>query len=144
MQPFRFPLEKVLNWYRTQYQIEEARLAECAALLNATSQSIAALRAERAATEHELIALATISARELAALEVFRLYSKKRESELQVEWQRLEQTTNDQRLKTLQAQCRVKLLGKLRERAQSTHTYAENRELESLASETYIARWSHR
>jgi flagellar export protein FliJ len=144
MQTFRFRLEKVLEWYTRQYELEERKLTVCLAALAEAKASIASLLAERLTIESDLLSLSAIPAHDLAALSLYRLGAKRRELELNVVRNRREAEVEAQRVKLQAAERRVRLLEKLRERRVAEYTYAETRELEELASDAYFAKWAAR
>jgi hypothetical protein len=142
MQNFRFRLAKVSEWYTRLYQEEERRFTAFLAALVEARKAIAAHQAERLAIERDMQSRATIPARELVALNLYRLGARKREAELNVVRQRCESEVEAQRVKLRAAERRVRLLEKLRDRRLAEHTYAETRELEELASDAYFAKWA--
>jgi flagellar export protein FliJ len=144
MQRFRFRLDRVLEWRRKEYRVEETRLAACVALVHATEQRIERLRAERASIERELLLRSAIPAADFLNLGRYRLRAAKEEIELAEERRRHLLATAEQRVRVQKAQQRVKLLEKMRERRLDEHTAAANHELESLAAEAYLAHWSQR
>lgn len=144
MQAFHFRLEKVLDWYRRQHELEERRFAACLAALAETQRAIAALQAERLEVEREVLSRTSIAARELAALVFYRLRVKKRELELNETRTRCEAGVREQRARLQAAERRVRLVEKLRERRLSDHDYAEARELEELAADAYFSKWATR
>lgn len=144
MQSFRFRLEKVLEWYTRQYEKEEQRLAVCLAALAEAKMAIAALLAERLTIERDMLSMTTISARDLAALSLYRLGAKKREFELNATRDRCEAETEAQRVRLRAVERKVRMLEKLRERRVAEYTYAETRELDELASDAYFAKWAAR
>jgi flagellar biosynthesis chaperone FliJ len=144
MKSFRFRLEKVLEWYTRQYELEERRLAVCLAAVEETKQAIAALLAERVSIERDLLARKAIPAQEFAALGLYRLGVRKREIDLNDVRGRREAEADAQRAKVQAAKRRVSLLEKLRERRLAEYSYAETRELEELASDAFFAKWAAR
>jgi len=144
MQTFRFRLEKVLEWYTRQYELEERKLTVCLAALAESKAAIASLLAERLTIERDVLALPAIPARDLAALSLYRLGAKKRELELSVIREQREAEVESQRAKLQIAERKVRLLEKLRERRVAEYTYAETKELEELASDAYFAKWAAR
>jgi flagellar biosynthesis chaperone FliJ len=131
----------VLEWYRQQCEIEEARLANYIAAVHAVLESIARLEAEREAINRELIGRSSIAARELVALGLYRLSATQRAAQLEQERAQLQSAVEQQRTKVQAARRRLRLVEKLRERRLAEHTYAEDRELESLAAESFLAKW---
>jgi len=86
-----------------------------------------------------LIKSSDIQAFELAALGSFCRQAKKRETQLREHWQMKQKSLEDQRKVVLAAQRRLRLVEKLRDRRLEEHRYEEARELEELASESYLA-----
>jgi len=142
MRSFRFRLDRVLEWYRKKRRMEESRLAACLDLVRGVESRIALLAAERAAIERELLARAAIPAADFANLGRYRLRANKEELELQVERRRRLTEADEQRARVRRAQQRVKLVEKMRERRLEEYTAAAGRELENLAAEAFLARWS--
>jgi hypothetical protein len=144
MQTFRFRLEKVLEWYTRQYELEERRLTVCLTALAEAKVAIAALLAERVAIEQDILSRTRIAAHELAALSLYRIGAKKRELELNAVRDRCAADVEAQRIKLRVAERKVRLLEKLRERRVAEYTYAETRELEELAQDAYFSKWAAR
>jgi flagellar export protein FliJ len=142
MTGFRFRLDRVLEWRRKEYQIEESRLAACRASLNTLTENIARLQAERLAIGREFAGRSSVLSPDLNTLGPYRLGAKK----LELEWNQdrlLRQAAVTTQLAKVQtAQRRVKLLENLRERRKTEFVYAESRELESVAAEAYLSKWS--
>jgi flagellar biosynthesis chaperone FliJ len=144
MAAFRFRLERVLDWYGKELRVEQGRLGLCLSALRTVQDSLLRLDAERTAVERELIAQLSIPGCEFAALGLYRLRVRKHELELVEDRGRREQAVREQTGKVQQAQRKVRLLEKLRERRVAEHLYAEDRELENLAADAYLARWATR
>jgi hypothetical protein len=141
MRSFQFRLERVLGWYGNQFQIEHAKLATAMAALHAIQQNIARFHAECLAVERDIIGRRDIAARDFQALGLYRLRARQLQQELNQQLQRREQTVRDQMQKVQEAQRRLRLLEKLRERRLAEHRYIEDKELETLASEAFLAKW---
>jgi flagellar biosynthesis chaperone FliJ len=142
MQRFQFRLERVLEWRRKKYQMEENRLMACLSLVRATERKIEQLRAERTSIDRELLARSAIPAADLRDLGHYHLRVSKEESELAEERRQRVQSAAEQRARVQQAQQKVKLLEKMRERRLEEHTLLAGRELEQAAAEGHLARWS--
>jgi len=142
MAGFRFRLESVLEWYRKQCELEKDRLAACLASLNGARESRLRLETERDAIERDVISQSAVAASDLVALGLYRLRARKRHLELSEEIRGLERAAAEQSAKYVAAQRREKLMEQLRERRRLEHVYAENRELESMAGESYLAQWT--
>jgi flagellar biosynthesis chaperone FliJ len=142
MKTFRFRLEKVLEWYTRQYELEERRLTILLAALADARTAIASLAAERLSIESDMVSRKAIPACDFVALGLYRLGARKREVELNVVRERCEGEVAAQRLKLREAERRVRLLEKLRQRRVAEYVYAESRELEELASDAFFAKWA--
>ena len=142
MEQFRFVLSRVLEWYEKEFQLEENRLADCQQALSKSQQSLEQVRALRLHTEQALIGSSSIAASDLRALEQFRRRSLNDEKRLHAECDAC-QTKLQAKIKAVKlAQRKVRLLEKVRERRQTEHTYAVNRELEHLAADSYLAKFN--
>ncbi|HUP04098.1 MAG TPA: hypothetical protein VMU19_08915 [Bryobacteraceae bacterium] len=141
MQRFQFRLERVLEWRRKKCRMEENRLSSCLAQVRETEAKIERLRAERAAIECEFLAKTAIGAPELLSLDRYRSRAKQDERLMVEERGRRELAVSEQRNRVRQAQQRVKLLEKMRERRLEEYTAEAARELEAVAAESYLARW---
>jgi len=140
MRSFKFSLERVLDWYGNQFQLEQARLATAMASLHAIQQNIARFHAECLSVERDIIGRRDIPGRDFPALGLYRLRARKLEHEFTRELQRREQAMRDQMQRVQEAQRRVRLIEKLRERRQAEHRYLEEKEIEALAAEAFLAR----
>jgi regulator of protease activity HflC (stomatin/prohibitin superfamily) len=141
MRSFKFRLERVLDWYGNQFQLEQARLATAMVSLHAIQHSIARFHAECLSVERDIIGRRDIPGRDFPALGLYRLRARKLEHEFSQELQRREQAMRDQMQRVQEAQRRVRLVEKLRERRQAEHRYLEEKEIETLAAEAFLARW---
>ena len=144
MQTFRFRLEKVLEWYTRQYELEERCLTACLSSLADAKAAIASLLAERLSIERDILARKAIPAPDFVALGLYRIGARKRELELNEVRERCQADVEAQRLKLRAAERRVRLVEKLRERRLAEYTYAETRELEELASDAFFSKWATR
>lgn len=142
MQRFQFRLDRVLDWRRKQCGMEESRLATCLALVHDTDRKIGALRAERAAINRELLIRPAIPAADFLNLGRYRIRAGKQELELEDERGQRLQSAAEQRTRVQQAQQRVKLLEKMRDRRLAEYSVAAGRELEEAAAEAFLVRWS--
>jgi|HubBroStandDraft_1064217.scaffolds.fasta_scaffold204283_2 flagellar export protein FliJ len=142
MQRFQFRLDRVLDWRRKQCGIEESRLAACLALVHETDRKIEGLRAERAAIDREVLTRPAIPAVDFLNLGRYRIRAGKEELELGEERRQRLQSTAEQRTRVQQAQQRVKLLEKMRDRRLAEYSAAASKELEEASAEAFLVRWS--
>jgi hypothetical protein len=141
MGPFRFRLDRVLQWYEKQLHLEENRLADCHVALSQAQRVLAEVRAARTQVEQTLIHSPSMAGGDLRALEQFRHGSLTDEKRLNAECDASQRKLEAQLEVVKLAQRKVRLLEKLRERRQMEHTYAANHELEQLAADTYLAKF---
>lgn len=144
MAKFRFHLDRVLDWYRKEFQLEANRLALCVSQCQENEQRIDRLRADLLATERAVISQPTVNARELAALTPYRLRSKEEELNLIALSHKLEEALASQKDRYQAADRRVRLMEKLRERRLTEHQTAEALELENAASDSFLAGYARR
>jgi flagellar export protein FliJ len=141
MKAFQFRLDRVLDWYGNLYKIEQTRLASVMTALHAIQQTIARFQAECLSVERDIIGRSDIPASDFAALGLYRLRARKLEQDFTQELQRRDKAVRDQMRRVQEAQRRLRLMEKLRERRLAEHHYHENKELEELAAEAFLAKW---
>jgi hypothetical protein len=144
MKSFRFPLERALDWRRTELQLAEARLQQQLAALAGLDRDRAELAALGARTEQAVREFNPLAGRDLTALGSFRLLIKVREKELAARRVECQRELAARQAGLLEARRRCRLLERLQERRRAEWQQARDRELEALASDSYLARWSRR
>ena len=138
--PFRFRLEKVLEWQQARSDLEESKLKQLNATLEKLIQSLAMLRATRTAAELEVRALDTLRGADLAALSSYRTYLEHCESSLIREHDSCRQRRDQQRDIWAETHRRLRLLEKLKARRLAAFEFESNRELEKVAAELFLIR----
>lgn len=141
MKPFRFSLERVLEWRREELEKEETALRALSAERERLQARRRMIEESLEAEQRALIRSASVSSQTLAALESWKGWVRAEIRRLDHHAQELERRITTQRLRVLEAQRRVKLLERLREKARRRWTAEWNRELENFAAEAYLARW---
>jgi len=141
---FHFPLERVLGWRRTQLEVEEAKFKHESAALAELDRLRAELEASGIKAELQVREWDPVTGRDLAALGDFRLRVKAREAEIAVGRAAQVRKLSAQEGAMLEARRRCRLLERLKERRSGEWQAAANREVEELASESYIAQWNRR
>jgi hypothetical protein len=144
MSAFRFSLEKALEWRRKQLELDEARYKQCVAAVAKLDVARAALAAEGGRAQTEVRQWSQVIGRDLAALDSFRLGIKKKEGEIDLRRMECVREAAEQQTRMLEARRRARLLERLKERRRAEWQSAEDRELEKLASESFLAQWSRR
>jgi hypothetical protein len=142
MNAFRFRLERVLEWCRTELELEENKFRREAAALAELDRVWAEWEAAGIKAELQVRQSRTITGRELAALGNFRLLVRSREAGIARQRAERVKSLAVQRAALLEAQRRCRLLERLRERRLEEWRLAGNKEIEELASETYLAQWT--
>lgn len=142
MGPFRFRLAKVLHWRDSQCQIEQSRLAAAHAALNQKDQELRQLLAAQIRAERALLARPSIPAGELQALEECRRRDQARQTQLRQALQQCQRQLDLQIERFTAARAKLQVLEKLREHRLAEHADQVNRELEQLATETYLAKYA--
>ena len=136
---FRFPLDKVLDWRRTQLELEESNFKRERAAVVQLDRLRAEWEASGIKAEVQVRQWSPVTSEDLAALGAFRRRVKTQEAEIA--------TRRAERLKALavreaammEARRRCRLLEKLKERRWDEWRAGESREIEELASESYLA-----
>jgi hypothetical protein len=141
---FQFHLQRVLDWRRTQLEIEEAKLRQATASVAAADRARAEVEAAANQTEVEVRRWDPVAGRDLQALGDYRLHARSQEQALAARCEECAREAAAQQARMLEARRRCRLLERLRERRLAEWKVAEDRELDSLASESYLAQWSAR
>jgi hypothetical protein len=141
MKAFRFPLDKVLAWRRTQLDLEDARFRQCVAALVAFDRARAELEASAVAADLEVRRSASIAGADLAALDEFHRHVRSEEQILAGRRAERVRELAAQEAAMLEARRRCRLMERLRERRLAEWKVENDRELEQVAAESYLARW---
>jgi flagellar export protein FliJ len=144
MTNFHFSLQKALDLRRLQLELQEAKFQQQAAVLVELDRVREAMHASRAIAEDHVRAGGSAQGCDLAALGAFRSHVQSKEKDLAQRRVEGEKKLEECRNAMLEARRRCRLLEKLKERRKADWTVALNRELEELASESYLAQWNRR
>ncbi len=144
MQPFRFSLDRVLSWRRTQLGLEEARFKQEIAAMAEIDRLRAEADAAGVKAEMSVRGRHPVTGADLSALAEFRRAIQARKAEIAA--RRVEQVRRiaAQEAALMDARRRCRLLERLKERRQEEWRSATGRELEELASESFLAQWARR
>lgn len=142
MKAFRFPLEKVMEWRRTQLEMEEAGFRkQLAAMAELDAENRRLLESGNAA-ERQVRDWNPVAGSELEALGSFRLHVKMKETELAIPRADCHKELMRRKNAMLDARRRLRLLERLKERRLQEWRVEEAHELDSLAAESYLSRYS--
>ena len=144
MQPFRFSLQRVLDWRQQQFEALQLRREAVEAELAANHQQRAQVAAGIRDAEQFIGAQDSLDAAALAGLADYRRRMHEVDRELRARRGAAEARRAAVVQECLAARRRCRLLEKLRERRRLEHEQASARELEEVASELTLARWSPR
>jgi hypothetical protein len=124
--------------------MEEIKFKREAAALAEIDRRRAECEASGIRAEVQVRAWNPVTGRDLEALGAFRLQVKAREAELALERAAQVKKLEAQEAAMMEARRRSRLLERLREQRAGEWSAAENRALETVASETYLAQWKGR
>lgn len=144
MKRFEFRLQKVMEWREKQLELEDARLKQHVAGIASLDQARAGLESEGLQAEVQLRSSASVSGQDLAALAGFRQHIRMRGIQLAAQRAEAQKQLEAQQRVMLEARRRCRLLERLKERRLSEWQAACDRELDALASESFLARWAAR
>jgi hypothetical protein len=139
MKRFEFRLQSVLSWRARQLELEKAKLQVLFEELNA----LAAARARLESDLHEAgrVALASGDPQQLAALGPFREHIRREQARVEARRADCARRIEAQRESVLNAERNVRLLEKLKARRLADWNAAVAKELDELATDSFLARW---
>jgi flagellar protein FliJ len=140
MTPFRFSLERVLEWRRLQLRAEEEKLAALQHRLQQADQRIASLLAAQQKSEWSYRKLPAIAGSDLQSLAPFQSRVNRQRAALEEERRKIEALVEAQRLRVQKAAQESRVLEKLKERRYQAWAYEADREIENAAADAYIAK----
>ena len=144
MKRFEFRLQKVLEWREKQLEIEDARFKQHLAEIAALDRALAGNQAAGRQAEMELLSAKALSGQDLSALAGFRQHVKARAIQIAARRAEAQKQLEAQQRIMLEARRRCRLLERLKERRLSEWQAAYDRELDEIASESFLARWAGR
>jgi hypothetical protein len=144
MKSFQFPLDKALHWRRTQLELAEVRLQQQLAVLAGLDRARVELGALARRTEVEVRGFRPLGGSDLGALGSFRLLVKVQDRQLSARRVECEKELALRQTAMREARSRCRLLERLRERRQAEWQKECDRELEELASDSYLAQWARK
>lgn len=131
MKNFQFRLDRVLDWRRTEMEMEETRLKQLRAAQAALDQERAALESARDNAGRTLLGQASVYGAELQLLSGYNTAVKLLSARLDEKRRAAEQTAAAQQQKLLEARRRLRLLENLRDRRLAEWKYDTERQLEA-------------
>lgn len=142
MKSFRFSLQRILELRSTQLEIERARYQQRLAAVAALDRARAEMEASGIHAEAEVRKWSPVAGRDLAALSEFRRSVRTKEKAIAARRVESSKAAAAQLSVMLEAQRRCRLLERLKERRLAEWQAAEDRDVEQIAAESYLARWT--
>ena len=139
MTRFRFRLERVLAWRRTQLEIAEAAFQGQNAVAAELDRARAALDAAGIRAEMTVRQWDRVTGGDLAALDAFRTDLQRRQTALDAQRRAAREQLEARRSAMLEARRRCRLLERLKERRLAEWNAAVEREIEQLAGEMGVS-----
>jgi flagellar export protein FliJ len=133
MKNFQFRLDRVLDWRRTELEMEENRLRRLHAAVAAIDRERAGLESTRDEACQALLACASVDGAELQFLSGYRAAVKLQCARLDQKRRLGEQETAEQQQRLLAARRRLRLLENLKDRRLAEWKYETERQMEADA-----------
>jgi flagellar export protein FliJ len=141
MRRFQFNLQRVLDLWGNQADVEELRLHDLVARRRALDEQDQRITKERDDAERHLIQSPSVTATELMALESFRNFTVQQRRQIALQQAECDNLIEKQRTAVIEARRRSRLMEKLRERKQIEWKHESDRELDDIAAESFLARF---
>lgn len=141
MKPFKFPLERVLEWRRAQAVAEELKLTELQHEKSMLSEQLAAVSASRERSARQLHQEGAITGATLRILDGYQAKTLQKKREIAEKQRDCAKRIEQQQEVVREARRAQRLLEKLREYKRVEWKYLTEREIEQTAGETYLAKW---
>lgn len=141
MKRFQFRLQAALDWRSRQKEIEQARLQTLFDELHGIDAALHRIAEGAEEAQAEIYGSREIVAGALVALERHRYHLQRERARVLELRADCEARVAAQRKRLIEAERGVRLLEKLKERRLAEWTMEVNKELETVASESFLARW---
>lgn len=140
MKRFEFRLGRVLDFRREQAELERSRLENLLAQVQRIDHEKESLQSEAADARFQVTGSVSVAGEELFALSGFERHIRNRTALLDQMRQETQLQVRRQHAIVVEAERKVKLLLRLRQRKLTIWTRDEQKELEILAAESYLSR----
>ena len=142
MARFHFPLDKVLRWRTVELSAEEIKLKRLVQEELRIQSLRAAMSAERSKLASAPGTMPNVNGSDLRAMTAYGLRLRREAENLAQHLVRCQSELVAQRKAYSEAKRRMRLLEELKKRKFQEWEYEQGRQLEELASESYIANWN--
>jgi hypothetical protein len=140
MKKFHFTLAAALKLRESQLQAERTKLQQLFAGEQSLKDAVASLAVDRREAADFIQNSASVNATDLRALSTFSLGADARATFLRTEMARQAKSIHEQKARVMQAERKVRLLAKLREKKFEAWTQEVNREIEQAAQESWLSK----
>lgn len=140
MKRFEFRLSRVLDFRREQADLERSRLQNLLAQVHRIDDEKECWEAQATDARHQVTQSASVSGEELSALSGFERHIRNRTALLDQARQETQLQVRRQQVVVIEAERKVTLLLRLRQKKLAAWTQEEQKELELLAAESYLSR----
>ena len=144
MAQFHFSLEKVLRWRSLELATEEAKLERLIREQLRLQTLRAGLSAEKSKLDRSLDTMPDLRGADLRALTAYGLHLKRESEKLAQLVEKCGLELAQQKKRYRAAQQRYRLLEELKARKFAEWRQEQSRELESLATESFLALWNRK
>ena len=144
MTTFHFPLERALDWRRTELAMSQALLEKQLAILAEIDRARLELDDMGHRANLEVRQFQPLAGADLGALAEFRERVRARGRDLTAKRLECQKEVALRQAAVVESRRRSRLLEKLKEKRWAEWQAARDRELEELAAESYLAQWARR
>jgi flagellar export protein FliJ len=142
MKKFEFPLDRVLDWRRTQVRVEKSNLERLYSEMHGLDARKAALETARAESEQSLLVSGRATGQELAAFDKFSRFTVAERTRLEAVRVECSQRIAAQNQVLASRRRDVRLLERLRNQRLKDWESGFAREIDAQADEAYLAKWN--
>ncbi|HEX4596115.1 MAG TPA: hypothetical protein VH157_17645 [Bryobacteraceae bacterium] len=142
MAQFHFSLDKVLRWRALELATEEAKLEQLLREQLRLQTMRADLSTEKSNLDRSLDTMPDLRGADLRAVSAYTLHLKRQAEGLSKLMAKCDRDLSEQKKKYRAAKQRFRLLEELRSRKFEEWRREQARELESLATESFLAMWN--
>jgi hypothetical protein len=139
---FHFSLQKALEWRGTQLELAEAKLQQQLAALTQLDRASEQLQQMGQQTEVQVRAYQPLAGADLRALGSFRMLVKSQQQNLAAQRAERQKEVAAHQAAMVEARRRCRLLERLKEKRWTEWQAARDKELEELASDSFLAQWT--
>lgn len=140
MKTFHFSLGAAFKLRESQLQVERTKLQKLFGEEQTIKQAVDTLAADRREAAAFVHGSASVNATDLRALATFSVGADARTVVLREQLRRQARSIQEQKARVVQAERKVKLLTKLREKKLAAWTQEANREIEVAAQESWLSK----